>query len=211
MWIVCSRNRPHLVERIFSKVTPTEKGIIAIDDDQIEMYAGVVLPDRWSFFISPRANFGPKNNEVFAQFPDEPFYGSLNDDMHPQTQGWDSILPHRAGRFGISWADDCLKKRAGCLAFGGDLIRALGFICAPGVKHFFNDNVHETIARDLGLGSYCGDVKVPHLHWSNDKAEKDATYLERPSHADDMKAFNRWKDHAWPALKLKVQQVMQVC
>ena len=97
MWIVPSRNRPHLVERIFSKVTPTEKGVIAIDDDQVDLYRHVTLPANWSLDISPKAFFGPKNNAVLARYPNEPWYGSMNDDMLPETEGWDSILPRVAG------------------------------------------------------------------------------------------------------------------
>lgn len=208
MWIVCSRNRPHLVERIFSKVTPTERGLIAIDDDQEALYDGVKLPANWALDVSPKNFFGPKNNDVFRRYPNEPFYGSMNDDMLPETEGWDAILSAAAGSWGAAWADDQLGKRAGCVAFGGELVRALGFLCVPGLQHFYNDDAHETIASDLRIGIFREDVIVPHLHFSNGKAEHDATYRERPSHSADKLRFDVWKANEWPAQKVKVLEAM---
>lgn len=211
MWIVPSRNRPHLVERIFSKVTPAEKGIIAIDNDQAGLYRHVKLPTNWTLDISPKAFFGPKNNAVLARYPSEPWYGSMNDDMLPETQGWDSILPKAAGPWGIAWGDDRYGGRAGCVAFGGELIRALGFICAPGVLHFFNDDAHEIIARELEIGRYVPEVVVPHLHFTNGKAEQDATYRDRPGHGADRKAFQHWRDTDWPQTRKRLKAAIAGC
>lgn len=186
-------------------------GLIAIDDDQEALYDGVKLPANWTLDVSAKNYFGPKNNDVLARYPNEPFYGSMNDDMLPVTPGWDSILPQAAGRWGVAWADDRLGKRAGCVAFGGDLIRALGFICAPGLKHFFNDDAHETIARDLGIGKYVPEVVVPHLHFSNGMATVDATYRDRPDHSADFAAFTQWKSDQWPVLRDKVKAEMRAC
>lgn len=200
MWIVCSRNRPHLIERLFSKTMPTTPGVIAIDEDQAEMYAATSLPEGWKLDVSKRNYFGPKNNDVFSRYPNEPWYGSINDDMLPETPGWDSILPEASGPWGIAWGDDKLGGRAVCVAFGGELIRALGWICCPGVYHFFNDDVHELIARELGIGKYIPEVIVPHLHFSKG-AEYDETYKSRPSHGADRARFQYWRDNQWPQMR----------
>lgn len=204
MWIMLSRNRPDLAQRVFSKVTPKEKGALVIDDDQIAVYAGVTLPENWRMISSPRTFFGPKNNEIFRMFPNEPWYGTINDDMLPETPGWDSILPEAAGKWGIAWADDVLYGRAACVAFGGELVRALGWICVPAVRHFYTDDGYELVAKDLGIGVYRSDVKVPHLHFSNGKAVKDKTYEERPAVSKDRAAFMQWKTTEWPEIRQRV-------
>lgn len=208
MWIVSSRNRPRLVERIFSKVQPTTPGVIAIDDDQVSLYADVRLPSGWKVLPTPRGFYVQKYNDIFARFPNEPWYGKIDDDMLPETPGWDSILPQAAGAWGFAWADDVLAGRAVCGAFGGELIRALGFICCPAVKHFYADDGHELVAHDLGVGVYRGDVKVPHLHFSNGSAPRDQTYQDRPNVAADRRAFEQWKVSEWPAIRDRLRRAV---
>lgn len=204
MWIMPSRNRPQLAERVFSKTKVTTPGVIAIDDDQIEMYSGLNLPENWQVVASPRSRFGPKNNEIFARFPNEPWYGSISDDMVPETQGWDSELPKTSGQYGAAWADDNLYGRAVCIAFGGELIRALGFLCCPATEHFYNDDAHELIAKEVGNGVFRSDILVPHLHFTKGLSIKDKTYEDRPASMKDRKAFEAWKEKNWPQIKVNV-------
>jgi hypothetical protein len=208
MWIVVTRNRPGNVQRIFSMTVPVMPGIIAIDDDQVELYSKLELPDNWRVIATPPSRFGPKNNEILAMFPNEPFYGSLNDDMLPQSPGWDVDLVKAAGPWGIAWADDCLYRRIGCVAFGGELIRALGFICCPPLLHFYNDDAHELIAAELRNGKFCADIKVEHLHFTNGKVERDQTYNDRPPSINDKKAFREWKATQWPEIRDRVLKAM---
>lgn len=206
MWIMPSRNRPDLVERAFSKTQVSEPGIIAIDDDQVEMYSGLNIPANWQVIASPRSRFGLKNNEIFARFPNEPWYASISDDMLPETQGWDSELPKTAGPWNIAWADDCLYGRAVCIAFGGELIRALGFLCCPATEHFYTDDAWELVAKEIG-GVYRDDIKVPHLHFTKGLAPKDQTYEDRPASMKDRKAFEAWKLKSWPAIRDHLAEV----
>lgn len=206
MWVLPSRNRPDLVERVFSKTTATCPGVVAIDDDQIDMYQGLKIPSNWTVIPSPRSRFGPKNNEIFARFPSEPWYASISDDMLPETEGWDAELPKTAGPWGIAWANDCLYGRAVCVAFGGELIRALGFLCCPATEHFYTDDAWELIAKEFG-GIYREDILIPHLHFTKGLAPKDKTYDERPSSGKDKRAFEAWKENAWPLIKARIIEV----
>lgn len=207
MWILPSRNRPDLVARVFSKTTVTAPGVVAIDLDQVGLYEQLKLPDGWSVLATERAFFGPKNNDIFRRFPDEPWYGTISDDMLPETEGWDVELPKSAGSWGAAWADDKLYGRAVCIAFGGELIRALGFLCCPATQHFYNDDAHELIAKEFG-GVYRSDVSVPHLHFTKGLSVKDKTYDERPSSGADRKAFEAWKQREWPAIRDRVRAQM---
>jgi hypothetical protein len=208
MWIVASRNRPHLVERIFSKVQTTAPGIIAIDDDQEGLYANVHLPANWKIVSSPRGFNVAKYNDTFARFPNEPWYGKMDDDMVPETEGWDTTLVEAAGSWGFAWADDCLYGRAVCGVFGGELIRCLGYINCPAVLHFYADDGHELMAKELGNGVHRLDVKVAHLHVSAGKAPRDETYAARPNIEDDRIKWEKWKADEWPAIRERVRVAM---
>lgn len=209
MWFLPSRGRPHLMSRVFSVASPTEPGVLAIDQDQRDDYAAVKLPKGWLVLVLPRMVLAAKLNAMFECFPNCPYYGILNDDMVPQTPGWDSILAKAAGLRCIAWGDDCLNGRIGAAAFGGELIRKLGWLACPAVKHFYIDDVHELIAADLGIGKRLAEVKIPHLHFSAKDTTLgvtpyDTTYLERPSATEDQMAYRAWCEREWPALRQRL-------
>lgn len=208
MWILPTRGRPDLAQRVFSIAPPFAPGVMAIDHDQVDAYSAVKLPPDWLRITLPRMYLAEKLNAVVDHFPSAPWYGIINDDMLPTTKGWDIDLPHAAGRWGIAWADDELNHRIGAAAFGGDLIRALGWIAPPALKHFYIDDAHETIANDLGVGVPRMDIKVAHLHFTAGKAAYDRTYKERGGNGTDQIEFNRWKTDEWPAQRARLKAMI---
>jgi hypothetical protein len=200
MWFLPSRGRAHLIGRLWQAGMPTAPGVLAIDEGEERDYTQVVLPPKWRTVILDRYYLSAKVNRLLRMFPREPWYGVICDDQVPQTPGWDQALAEKAGSWRIAWADDCLNRRIGAFVMGGELARALGWIMCPTVKHFFLDDVHETIARDLHCGIFCPEVKIAHWHFSTGKMPFDTTYANRPSHVDDQKAFETWKADEWPAM-----------
>lgn len=202
MWSVPSRNRPHLIAKMFDIAPPSTPGFIAIDSDQIKLYKKVKLPSGWFWDVSKRADFGPKQNRLFQLHPRLSWYGSINDDMVPLTQGWDLEIIKAAGDWGIAWAEDLLTHRAGCLVVGGELVRACGFFFVPSLQHFYTDSGIELMARELpGCVGPLSKVIVEHRHYSNKKAKWDLTYRQRPKQQDEKPIFEKWKAEQWPALK----------
>lgn len=209
MLIMPSRGRPHLIPRFFSVAPPQPetRGILALDDDDAPNYKGIELPKGWEFRVAPRSYFTARVNALFAEFPSEPTYGFLMDDTVPRTDRWDVLLAERAGPWGLAWPDDCLPgKRPSALAIGGELVRALGWISCPTVKHFFTDSVWEKMAEDMGCAGRCEDIKVAHLHFSSGAVPFDRTYAERPDHATDARNFNEWL-LTWPSLKKRIDSL----
>lgn len=209
MLIMPTRGRPHLIARFFSVATPQPetRGFLAIDEDDAINYARVELPRNWEVRITPRSYFTAKVNQLFAEFPNEPSYGFLMDDTVPLTEKWDVLLAEKAGPWGLAWPDDCLPgKRPSALVIGGELVRALGWISCPTIKHFFTDSVWEKMAEDLGAAGRCEDIKIAHLHFSSGAAPFDKTYQERPDHGTDAKAFQSWLQ-TWPSLKKHIDSL----
>ncbi len=206
MWLIPSRGRPHLVQRLFQMAQFKEPGILILDDDNAENYSGIGLPYGWGASIHPRMFLGPKLNAAFERFPNEPWYGILNDDHVPVTVGWERAMVD-AGRDGMAWPDDNYGKRISAHVKGGDVCRKLGFFACPALMHYFLDDADELIAPLVG-GKYLSDIVVSHEHVNAGRAPMDRTYAERPNHGDDMRNFAKWRDEQWPALaeKLKVAE-----
>lgn len=208
MWILPTRGRPELAKRVFSVAPPTSSGVMVIDTDEIEKYAHVQLPKTWSKLIRPRLHLSAKVNEAFRAFPTQPWYGLIDDDSLPKTQGWDVEIAKAAGSWKIAWADNENDTRMGVLVIGGELARALDWILLPAVKHFYVDDALELICAEFNIGVPLMDIKVPHLHFSIGKATYDSTYKERPSNAADKEAFHLWKEAEWPVLKIKLKALI---
>ena len=209
MYIMPTRGRSHLIPRFFSVVPPQPetKGLITIDEDDTDSYHGMQFPTAWDVHVSPRTYITKKVNEVFAMYPNEPFYGFIMDDTVPLTARWDVLLAEKAGPWGVAWSDDCLPgKRPSAFAMGGELVRALGWIFCPETKHFYTDSVWEKIAEDLGCAGRCEEIKVAHLHFSNGSAPFDKTYAERPDNATDAAGFEKWLLE-WPEIKARLKSL----
>jgi hypothetical protein len=211
MWFLPSRGRPHLIARVFERSDPiTTPGVLGIDDDQVDLYLGVSLPHGWTVHVQPRTFLSAKVNNMLAAYPDEPWYGLICDDQ----QGWghwDRALVGAAGRRRVAWGDDGLHHRLGVSVFGGDLVRAIGWLCCPTIKHFYIDDAHELIVRELGCGVPCMGVQVPHLHFTTGETPFDKTYEERPDIEECRIAFEAWRETEWPDMLARLRKEGFAC
>lgn len=158
--------------------------MVRIDDDDPELrgYADVVhqSPDIDVRIITgPRIGAGPSLNDLFSQAPNEPFYGVVADDVVPRTPRWDQTLA-AACKGGIAYpADGFMDAKLPTHAFlDGDMVRRLGWINLPSVKHWYNDNVWMLIGKAAGKLQYVPEVLVEHMHHVNGKAKVDLNYAE---------------------------------
>lgn len=203
MWIIPSR-RPHLVERVFSKTAVTEPGIVVINSEMASEYSGVKLPKDWAFHeVSGCEFYRDKINRTFADFPNEKYYGIIGDDSVPETEGWDIFLGEQAGRLNIAFGTQVYIDRGGGGAIGGDLIRALGWICLPVVQHFYSDDAIELIGKEFDCLKFFRGIRLAHHHFSVGRAPYDAVYKHR-SNGNDKQAFENWKLNDWPILRGKL-------
>lgn len=210
MWIMPSV-RPQLVARVFSVAPPSLPGVVVVDRPDAARYAAVVLPPGWSLRIVDGCPFfRDKVNRVFADFPAEPFYGILGDDMVPETPGWDVTLGGLAGKAHIAGSSQVhIPGRIGAGAIGGDLVRALGWLCLPAVTHFYSDCVLELIGEEFNCLTVRQDIRIAHHHFSVGLAKNDASYRSRGDVRKDRAAFEQWKRNEWPALRDRLSPMYQ--
>ena len=161
------------------------------DDPALADYKLVELPDGWKVKVGPRIKPGPVYNLAFHEFPNEPYYGLLGDDVVPLTNHWDSKLIEVAGSDHLAYPDDlfCRETIATHPVIGGDLVRKVGFLSYGELKQYFTDTWWTFVSRALGLSVYCPQIVFDHMHHSTGKAPVDDTYRGKWPDADSDRAI----------------------
>jgi hypothetical protein len=117
-------------------------------------------------------------NEVDGARPAPFAVGFMGDDHRPRTVGWDTAYLaalRNLGGAGIVYGDDLLqgKKLPTQCAMTSNLIRAMGWMAPPVLRHMYVDNAWKAIGDSLGILWYMSEVIVEHMHPIAGKAEWD--------------------------------------
>jgi hypothetical protein len=106
--------------------------------------------------------------------------GFMGDDHLPRTAGWDA---HVLGALNspeprIVYGDDLLQgERLPTAAFlPSRVVRALGFMAPPVLRHLYVDDFWLELGRRLGGLTYLPDVVIEHVHPAAGKTPMDAGY-----------------------------------
>lgn len=180
--IVPSRGRPEaaraLAQAFADTCTADTFLTFAVDDDDptLEQYKTVgdgvhsgtlILP---SHTMSEALNLAARSaaNGAFA-------VGFMGDDHRPRTHGWDRAYLdalHELGT-GIVYGDDQLQGEnlPTQIAITADIVRALGYMAPPTLRHMYLDNFWRDLGNATGCLRYLPDVIVEHLHPFAGKAE----------------------------------------
>lgn len=203
MWFFPSKGRPHLAKRLFEAAKFSEPGILILNTDDEIHYRDVKIPENWRRVVTKPTFLSDALNRALAHTPDEPWYGIVNDDHLPKTEGWERAVVD-AGKKGIAWPHDNYAKRISCHVKSGELVRRLGWFVCPRMKHFWLDDADELIAAEVG-GTFLEHVMVSHEHVNAGRMKIDKTYMERPDNRADKLAFEAWKANEWPWIKSKLK------
>jgi hypothetical protein len=201
VWLLPSRGRPHLAKRLFAEGKFQTPGLLIIDDDDYKNYRGIELPNGWEKVSIPRTHLSAKLN---AGCRPAPWYGVLNDDHLPMTPDWDVKLVEALDKQQMVWPRDNYADRISTPVFDAALVSDLGWIAPPELKHFYIDDAHELIAECLGC-KRLEDVTVSHEHVNAGRMKPDLTWHERPSSADDRKAYMAWCREQWPGIRKRIE------
>lgn len=199
MWLLPSRGRPQLAQRLFDYGNFQTPGLLILDLGDAESYEDVRLPKDWEKIVRPRMFLSGKLNAGFSYRPNEKWYGVLNDDHLPKTEDWDLKLVE-ALKSPMVWPKDNYADRISTAVMQGEFVRKLGWVACPDMNHFYLDDVHELLAEVTG-STRLETVTVSHEHVNKGRMKPDRTYLERPSNARDRAAFMHWCEHKWPDIR----------
>jgi hypothetical protein len=215
--IVPSRGRPHtvaeLAEAFRATCTADTALCIAVDetDPALERYAAEVeeVEDQGggTLLMTTRSSTMPEAlNAAVRQvltWPDEPAaVASLGDDHRPRTSGWDrAYLRALAARPGIVYGNDLFQgpNLPTQCAMSTAVVRALGHMAPPVLRHLFVDNYWLALGRAADCISYRPRVVIEHMHPFADKAPMDEGYqrVNRPEvyRADEAAFEAYWAEH----------------
>jgi hypothetical protein len=125
------------------------------------------------------------------------FLGFMGDDHLPRTAGWDA---HVLGALGtdeprVVYGNDLLQGAALPTAafMPSRVVRALGFMAPPCLRHLYADNFWLDLGRALDGLRYLPDVIIEHIHPAAGKAAMDERYSAVNSSEADMLDRQAWR------------------
>lgn len=189
--IVPSRGRPEAARTLIQafKATRTVAHlVVAVDEDD------PVREEYWALAGGPPATTVDTGGApatmvralnasavVRAISDDPPFaIGFMGDDHMPRTVGWDAayLAALRELGTGIVYGNDLLQghRLPTQCAMTSDIVRALGYMAPPMLKHLYVDNFWRDLGKAAGCLRYLSDVTVEHRHPLAGKASWDEGY-----------------------------------
>jgi hypothetical protein len=190
--IVPSRSRPDAMLDLISSVVDTRQVattnvVVAVDDTDpmLALYEEVVdvRSDVSRLEVVRGGWMVAALNEAAQRVVADPAVtavGFLGDDHRPRTKGWDAayLTALRQMGAGIVYGDDLLQHDfvpTQC-AMTADIIRRLGWMAHPSLRHMYVDTLWRDMARPVDKIRYLPDIVVEHLHYLNGKAVEDDGY-----------------------------------
>ena len=199
--LVPSRGRPANVARLVEACEKTCRANTMLhfgfDDNDPQLRANLRVAHGWPYHTGPRKGLAAWTNDLADRNLGTPYLASLGDDMVPITDGWDEQLiggiEHMGG--GFAYPND--RRRSDvpeAVVISTPIVAALGWMCPPGIDHWYLDNVWRDLAVGAGCLLYCGDVIVEHRHPNVTGEPGDATYNDAAeSFNSDLAAYQRWR------------------
>jgi hypothetical protein len=124
-------------------------------------------------------------------------------DDHTFTPGWDTLLLgalDRMGGTGFAYPKtERLPDLPEVCAVTADVVRALGWLALPVLRHYFIDNAWKELGEAIGRYAYVPESVVPHHHWSmpagmEPRAARDECYERAITwFASDRLAWHLWR------------------
>lgn len=200
-YLVPSRGRPANVRRLWQAWCDTDaiaELVVALDRDdaKIDEYFDdhTIYGNRYTIVVSdPLGNLGPILNAWAPQLArnipsgrQADALGFMGDDHVPQTYRWDQELYVSLQPHGIVYGNDLLQRAnlPTAVMLDSDIVRKLGWLVPPGLRHMYMDNFWLDLGIALGTLTYRDDVIIEHRHPVAGKADQDDTY--RATNTDEI-------------------------
>lgn len=210
LWLLPSRRRLAKLRQFFEVSCAngmSTPGLVLVQQDELAElkaeYDALPLPANWEVVPMQSDGMGDKYREIWPAVKNLDWIGIACDDLRPQTLAWDQTLLARInGRNVVSCEDgnQGASRMSGITVFSGGLLRAIGYIYAPGFWHTYMDNVWEDLGRATGCWTYEPSVLVTHEHpfvnQQIDPAKADeTTYKSYGRMEQDRIAYIAWRQY----------------
>jgi hypothetical protein len=216
--IIPTRGRPENAERAVKYLKEHSKVsdiVLGLDEDDEHNYPRL---DDVIYEVGPREYMIATLNKIAMKYVDDYlFFTFLGDDNIVTTDGWDVAMSVTLGKhgYGIAYGNDMLQedKLPTSIMITTNIVKALGFMAPPQLKHLYADNFWQALGRGLGSYYYFPSVYWEHLHFINGKAGKDIIYIEANSkerYEKDRKSFEKYMKKHYVNDVLRVKEALGV-
>lgn len=195
MWLLPTKNRPHLLQRFCQAHQHTTggrrtEGRILVSRADYESnqkaYEQVEKPSGWQIDIlnAIDLDMGPKLNWAFHAYRNAEWFGLLTDQAVPRTKNWDLKLSEAVVAAAGKWMLTCddgrqAPRRLGpCVVWSRDMLNAAGWIFPPTLPHLFADDVWEKLGKTLKFWKVDMAVLVEHRHQLDRGGPLDRTHKD---------------------------------
>lgn len=205
--IVPSRGRPRNIARLLDSVHATARldthlhVAVDEDDETLPQYEAVMKTAGGEHDVletGPRKGLCAWTNEIAVRRAGEyPFLASFGDDHVPRTPGWDRALVaavQRMGGTGFSYPFDGTRDDVPeAVVMSSDIVAALGWMCLPGLSHWYPDVVWADLGRGAGCLRHCRAIAVDHRN-AVAEGRADATARDNGKSLEaDRDAYYAWR------------------
>jgi hypothetical protein len=223
--IVPSRGRPEAARALATAFADTctadTQLVLALDADDTTLDQYPAGPTQ---FVGETKSMVEALNGAAAAYADALFgmtppfaLGFMGDDHRPRTRGWDTTYLDTLSAVGtgIVYGNDLLQGRnlpTQC-AMTADIVRALGYMAPPALRHMYVDNFWLELGRAADCIRYLPDVIVEHRHPVAGKAEWDEGYRrvnDVAVYSQDEATFRDFLREQMPAAAEKVLALRSV-
>lgn len=207
--VICpTRQRAHKCKKMLKSFTAKSSKDSAVlflvdqDDPELQHYQTLFHDYSCAYTINPRQTYIQLMNAAFKACPNHEFYCPANDDFIFETHGWDiammGIIDDQFQSIGIAHCNDGIQheKIPVVAVISGVIVRALGWVFPPVLRHLFGDNALNIIGRGLNRMCYVSNIVVKHDHPLVNKEAEDEIYKQTNSderyHKDGI-IFKQWE------------------
>ena len=154
--------------------------VVDTDDDQLINYRTAVGVEYIIEIENKTRGMGYPINAASKKYAaDYEFLTFIGDDHRFRTPDWDIAFMRAIGsRPGLAYGNDLLQGEnlPTAVMMSAAIVRALGGMVPPKMKHLYLDNFWKALGEDLGNLAYLPGVVIEHLHPIAGKAEWDEGY-----------------------------------
>lgn len=210
--IVPTRGRPHNAARLAEAFRETDTlnalpvFVADLDDPELGAYQALREEGKIPRLVVPTMATGDGRGMVGALNYAARRYaglyeavGFMGDDHLPRTRGWDDQIMDELDALTprIAYGNDLLQGAAlpTAVFMQSRIIRALGFMAPPVLRHLYVDNFWKHLGEQLGGLRYRDDVIIEHIHPAAGKTPMDERY--RTVNAAEVDTVDRlmWEDY----------------
>lgn len=154
--------------------------VVDTDDDELVNYRSAVGVEYIVEVENKTRGMAYPINVAAKKYANEyEFFTFIGDDHRFRTPDWDVVLMRAIGpRPGLAYGNDLLQGEnlPTAVMMSAAIVRGLGGMVPPKLKHLYLDNFWKRLGEDLGNLSYLPGIIIEHLHPIAGKAEWDEGY-----------------------------------